>query len=138
MGMAKAKDQTRMRVITGRVPRSRVIRSEKSFSRIASFLWTARGQAGLTLMGLAQLLGVSASRLQYWESADRLPKLGDLARVSEALKVDPEGLFLLRLAAQVDREFRRGSPSIEELHRRVLFIVQTQAEAKLRRPRATN
>ena len=134
MGMAKANNQTEMRLITGSAPRSRAIRSNKSFARIASFLWTARGQAGLTLMGLAKLLGVSAGRLRNWESADRLPKFGDLGRVGEALKVNPEGLFLLRLSAAVDREFRRGSPSVEKLHKRVIFIIETQAEAKLHRP----
>lgn len=138
MGTANAKHQEGPHLITGRSPRSRAVRSDKSFARIASFLWTARSQAGLTLTGMAQALGVSASRLRYWESADRLPKLADLGRVGEALRVDPEALLILRLAAAVDREFRRGSPCIEELHKRVIFVIETQAEAKLRRPVETN
>ena len=130
---ARSKGQA-LRLITGRTPRSRATKSDRSFSRFASFLWLSRSEAGLSLKALAVELGVSLGRLYHWEKGERLSSLVDLDRLCDVLNVDPTGFLILRLGALLDREFHRGAPSVEALHQRLIAALESQAEVKLRRP----
>lgn len=94
--------------------------------KLASRIRRARKGAGLSQLGLAQLLGVQRSAVSNWESTKAShPALGHLIRIAEATHVSFEWLGTNRGQMRLDQESYQETPAIEA------EIVDEEDERKL-------
>lgn len=49
----------------------------------------ARREKGMTQSDLAKKLNVSVMTIRRWETGDRMPKFGDIKKISDAIEVPP-------------------------------------------------
>ena len=104
------------------------VKSNLRCARLAAVLWQARKRLGLTLTEAGRRLGVRATLISGWETGSVFPKDDRLCSVAVLLGIDPTELRLLRAAARVDVAFRRGKPSLEAMHRRIVHIIESEAD----------
>lgn len=108
-----------------------MVRSAGFFSGWRAFVRLVMGREGLTTgEKLRKLVGCASSTVWRWVNGSRFPRGERLARLAATLRVDPTGLRILGIAAEVDRFFRTGAGSLEELHRGVVELIESHADLR--------
>ena len=132
--IAKARIQVerRLAVISGRPPKSRVIRSDQSLARLPILLWHTRRRHGMSISSMAVSIGMRPARLADFEAGNRLPKRSQLEGLAQLMGIDFAALMILWIAARTDRLFLRGSPTVSSLHRSVLNRIEGEADLRPR------
>lgn len=107
------------------------LRSAGHFSSWRGFVRLVMGREGLvTGESLRAIVGCAPSTISRWIRGFRFPRGARLARMAAALRVDPNALLILGIAADLDRLFRTGAGSLEELHQAAVELIESHADLR--------
>jgi Zn-dependent peptidase ImmA (M78 family)/DNA-binding XRE family transcriptional regulator len=97
-----------------------------------AFIESLRDQRGLTQQDLASQVGVTRQTLAVWERAERLPSVGQLAKIAQVLEV-PLDVFFETPASEVQLLFRADRAEVLTPALKALVLRQALNYASLER-----